>query len=180
MNTETQRSTFVTIIAWIFIIISGFASLISLLQNLLLRTVFNTPQFEQASHSLPANAPPYFDIIFRHLQLLLLVFLIISLFTFISSVGLLRRKNWARQIFIIIMGLGIIWSLVGIGMQFFMFSFMRGQFATTPNMPNISNMRVFFTVMEVFSGLIAIAFSVLFGIIIKKLISPPIVAEFIT
>ena len=44
MQSIAQRSTFVTVVAWVFIVLSGFGTLISLLQNLMIQTVFTSPE----------------------------------------------------------------------------------------------------------------------------------------
>lgn len=178
MDTNIQRSTFVTVITWIFIILSGFGALISLLQNIMIHTVFNTAQFSQVIHSMPPKARPIYAFIFAHIQVIFLSILIVLLIIFISSIGLLKRKNWARIFFIVIMVLGIIWNLTSFVMQFFVFSFMNGQIASMPNSPDMPDMHIFMIATAIFSGLIAIGFSVLFAWIIRKLISPAIITEF--
>jgi hypothetical protein len=92
--------------------------------------------------------------------------------TLTSAIGLLKRRNWARLIFITIMSLGIVVNILGLLTQFFMFAFMPqtgdGQFDTM------------ITMMKGFSVLMSIGISALFGGIIWKLFSEPIKAEFIS
>src|SRR5690606_30648132 len=52
-----------------------------------------------------------------NMELFFMGFLVVSAFAFISSIGLLRRKNWARIAFIGLMVLGVVWNLGSIILQ---------------------------------------------------------------
>jgi hypothetical protein len=112
-----------------------------------------------------------------HFQLFFVAFFLALAFMLISSIGLLKRRNWARLCFIGLMALAIVWQLAGLGFQFSMFSSMHEQFsaAATQGAPD---MAPFFIAIAVFSVIFALGFSFIFGWIIKKLISAPIAAEF--
>ena len=170
------RSTFVTVVAWIFIVLSGFGTVISILQNIMIQTMFNDPQMEQALHAPPPpGAPPFFAFMTDHFQLFFFAFLIVSAATLASSIGLLKRKYWARIVFIGLMILGILWYVGGLVLQFTMFSSMQDNFANAPGTPD---MKPFFVAIAVVSVLFALGFSGLFGWIVKRLLSPAIAAEF--
>jgi hypothetical protein len=94
-----------------------------------------------------------------------------SALTLASSIGLLKRKNWARLIFVGLMALGIVWNLGGIVLQFAMFASMQNGFGHP-------GMEVFFIAMSAVSILFAFGFSGIFGWIAKRLLSPAIAAEF--
>ena len=171
------RSTFVTVLASVFIALSGFGTIISILQNVMIQTIFNRPEFNKTLRSLPPDAPPFAAFMMGHFQLFFLGFLLVSLFMLISSIGLLKRWNWARLSFVGLMLLAIIWQLVGLGMQFFFFSSLPEQFsaAATQSGPN---MWPFVVAIGVMSALLGAGLCVLFGWIIKRLMSAPIAAEF--
>jgi hypothetical protein len=116
--------------------------------------------------------------VFGHFQLFLLAFLLISSFTLVSSIGLLKRWNWARLCFVGLMLIGIVWQLSGLGFQFSMFSSMQQQFspAAAPGAPDL---RPFIVAIAVVSTLFALGLSVLFGWIARRLLSAPIAAEFV-
>ena len=177
MSANQQRSTFVTVLAWIFIVLSGFGTAIAILQNIMIQTVFNSPEFNQATQTMPPGAPPFAAFMMSHFQLFFIAFLLASVFMLISSIGLLKRWNWARLCFIGLMALAIAWQLAGLGIQFSMFSSMHEQFssAATQGAPD---MAPFFIAIAVFSVIFALGFSLLFGWIIKKLVSAPIAGEF--
>lgn len=173
------RSAFVTVLAWIFIILAGFSTLIGILQNIMIQVMFSAPDMQAAMETsrqtgdVPATAQFMFD----NMRWFFLFALIVFATTFVSSIGLLKRKNWARIFFIAIMTLGIIWNIGGFVFQLLMFS-------TIPDMPpnaspdmhtQFNTISIIFTVV---GGIMALAFSVLFGWIIKRLISPGIKQEF--
>lgn len=173
-----QRSTFVTVLAWIFIALSGFSFIISILQNIMIFTVFRSPEVSQAMQAPPPpGMPPAAAFMTSHFYLFFLAFLLLSAFTLASSIGLLKRWNWARLCFIGIMVLGILWNLGGLVFQFSMFSSMQEQFsaAATRGAPD---MQPFFIAVAVVSVIFAVGFSVLFGWIAKRLLSPAVTAEF--
>lgn len=170
-----HRSTFVTAVAWVFIALSGFSTVISILQNILVRTVFNAPEVKQAMQAPPADAPPFAVFMLNHLEQFFLAFLLVSVATLVSSIGLLRRRNWARRVFIGLMLLAMAWQLGGLVLQFAMFSSTQAQFANAPGAPD---MRAFFAAMAVVGVLFALGFSVLFGWIARRLMSAQVAAEF--
>ena len=173
-----QRSTFVTVVAWIFIALSGFGTVIAALQNVMLFTVFRSPEATQALQAPPPpGTPPAAAFMASHFYLFFIAFLVISAFTLISSVGLLKRWNWARLSFIGLMALGIAWNLGGLVLQFGIFSSMQEQFAASA-LHDGQEMQPFFIAIVVVSVLFAVGFSVLFAWIAKRLHSPAIVSEF--
>src|SRR5262249_20832615 len=112
----SERSAFVTAVAWVFIALSGFATLISILQNVMIYTLFPLDQM----HAAMAQARQQHDIpalslfMFEHIRELFAVVLVVTLATLIISIGLLRRHNWARILFICLLVLGIMWNVVGL------------------------------------------------------------------
>lgn len=176
-NQATPRSQFVTIVAWIFIVLGGFATFISLLQNVLINTVFPIDQMQDQIAQSPSPMPPMFHLMFDNIRLFFFAFLVVTLTTFVAAIGLLRRRNWARLLFIAILGLGIVWNLVGIVLQQMMVSQMLSFQPPAP--PDFeAQMQGMMLATRVFSAIFAIGFSVLFGWMIKRLVAPGVVAEF--
>lgn len=177
MMNNVQRSTFVTVVAWIFLALSGFATVISVLQNIMIQTMFNTPEVEQAlAAPLPPDMPAFAGWLLRNMRLFFGAFLLVSGVTLAASVGLLLRKNWARFIFIGIMAMGIVWNVAGLFVQLSMFSQMQEMFSATP--PGAPDMSSFIVGIAVVSVLFAVGFSALHGWIIYRLCSSSITAEF--
>ena len=114
----------------------------------------------------------------EHVRLFFFAFLVLALTTLGSAVGLLRRRNGARRVFIAILALGILWNIGGLFFQQTMMSEMQA--FQPPGAPQDiqQQMRGMMAATQVFSAIFALGFSVLFGWIIKRLMSPGIVAEF--
>ena len=178
INSQTSgKSNFVTVLAWVFIVLSGFATLISVAQNIMVQTMFDDPAFNGplAASKHAQDVPAAASFMASHFKLFFASFFVLCATTLVSSIGLLKRHNWARLVFIAILGLGIVWNLGGLLVQFTMFS-------SFPPPPVVSHepdafKSMFITIM-VFTAVITVAFSLLFGWIIKRLVSRPIAAEF--
>ena len=180
---EVPLSTFVTVLAWIFIVISGFGTVITILQNIMINTVFPLDQMHAAmaqgrarQNDMPALAGMFFD----YIRVFFAAIAVLAVTTLISSIALLQRKNWARIVFICLFGLGIVWSIGGIVLQQFIFSWMPPM---PPNAPpelraQFAGMGTFMVVMRVFSAIFALAFVVLYGWLMKRLMSAAVKAEF--
>ena len=166
-------------LAWTFIAFSGFTTVISILQNIMLALLFPAEEMraamQDAENSQPM--PGLFRFMFQNFQLLFIAFLGLSVGTLISAVGLLKRKNWARLVFIGLMGLGVVWNLLGLAMPFFMTSLV-------PDIPVegqtelADNFKLMWTIMMGFTVVMCLAFAALFGWIIKRLVAEDIKREF--
>ena len=172
------RSNFVNVVAWLFIASAGFAAVISILQNIVVNTFFPIDQMTREMTRDVKNLPALSLFMLEHIRSFLLLFLFASVATLVSSIGLLMRKNWGRISFIAILIIGILWNLSGfVFQQFFMPSM-------PPNLPNTpDDFNTIFDTMKImitiFSALMVVAFTVLFGWIIKRLLSQEIRQEFL-
>ncbi|MGE4545945.1 MAG: hypothetical protein AB7D06_17795 [Pedobacter sp.] len=177
VSAAPQRSTFVTVLAWIFIVFGGFATFISILQNIMIHMMLPKGDTGQAMQQVENidHMPAFANFIFNHFDLFFLFFLIVSATSFIAAIALLKRKNWARIVFIVLMSLGILWNLGGLVMQFTMFSSMP-EMANQTALPGFEKVML---IMKVASTIMVLAISTLFAWIIKKLSSSTIKAEFV-
>lgn len=174
INAIAQRSTFVTVVAWIFIVLSGFSTMISILQNLMVHVMFAQAEMQEALQQAQLRGgPPMAALMLRYMPLFVFGFLVLSATTLTASIGLLRRRNWARLLFIGLMGLGVLWNVGGLALQLTMFSSMRQEFGAAP-----ADMSMMLVVMTVFASVLVLAFVGLFGWIAARLLSPAIAAEF--
>jgi hypothetical protein len=171
-----RRSTFVTVLAWIAIIFAGFGSFGSLMQNLLFLQVAPMEEMQAAANPDQLQEMPLFArLMFRHFHLYLLGMLAVMLLMLAAAIGLLKRRNWARKIFMGMMGLGIVFVLLGFGSQL-AFDPMR-QGVNPEQVPReVVNM---IYMMQVFMFIFVAAVVSLFGWIIKKLASPAVRSEFV-
>lgn len=170
-----KPSSFVNTVAWVFIVFTGYATIISLMQNILVFTVIpdfvpvSTDASQIDSFSLLSN------FMFNNFHILVVLFALFSATFFTSSIALLKRKNWGRMVFIAFMYFGII-GLVG-GFLVFLIVITT----TYPELNIKSNsqpLNTMMTVMLVFFGIFYLGISGLFGWIIKKLSSDEIKSEF--
>src|SRR5258708_7056297 len=175
------KSNFVTVVAWIFIAFSGFATFIPLLQNLMV-AIMPKAFFNQArkAPTLTRTMPAGPRFMFAHFQLMVLVMFIVCAATLISSIGLLRRHNWARLVFVTLLGLGGLYNVGAIFLQQSMTaSFGRPFPAGSALGPADQQFQQMVAPMKATMVVIEIGFAALFCWIIVKLVSPPIRAEFI-
>lgn len=179
------HSIFVTVVAWVFIVLSSFAVLASLFQNIMINLVFpfNEMQTAMQEAEVDLSMPWFVKIELIHFRILAASFLVIEMLTLGTAIGLLKRKNWARYIFVGIMGLCILfcilWGLVLLGLVgawFYSFS----EFAQSPVLEDGQGSELIVSgyIMVGFTVAISIGLIVLFGWIIKKLVSPEIRREF--
>ena len=161
--------------AWIFIILSGFGTIITILQNIMIQVIFNTPEMQEAFNAPITGSPPFVTFLLSYLKVFAALMLVYTASIFVSSIGLLKRRNWARLLFIGLMGFSILWTLVGVVLQFMMLPTMQADFASIPNTPDMSLVLI---ITAIFSAFVALAFGVLFGWIAKRLLSPSIAVEF--
>jgi hypothetical protein len=173
------RSTFVTVVAWIFIFLAGFATLASILQNVMVNFMFPGGEidaaFEQAGAS--ERLPGFVSFMLRNMRLVFLFFLLVSVATLASSIGLLLRQNWARIAFVLVMVLGVLWNLAGVVLSFAFASWLP---APPPGTPAgfAEHWSYMSKAMIAANVVITLGFAVLFAWIAKKLLSPGVRAEF--
>lgn len=175
------RSTFVTVVAVVFLVFSGLGVLVGLLQNLMVHTIFPADVFEQIAAQPPEpGMPAFMPWIFGNLKLFFALALLMSATHFVAALGLLKRWDWARWLFIGLMVFGIVSSLGGLVLQAWMMNGMHEQFSTlhASHPEQMPDLGFIFIAIGVFSALISLAFAALYGWIIKRLLSPAVAAEF--
>ena len=169
------KSGFITALGWTLVAFSGMGTMVSILQNIMLHTVFASAGFNPAIASMPPDTPWVFRWMMSNFAVLLALMLGVAVTTLIASIGLLLRRNWARVTMIVLMIGSIVSQLIGMLAQFNLMGHIRQQFAAAPGAPD---MGAFFVAMAVFSAIFGLGFCFLFGWIAKRLMSPEIAAEF--
>jgi len=155
-----NRSTFVTAVAWIFIALAGFATFISLLQALMFTLVSPAAQFPPFARTSPPfqEMPLILRFMMQNVHMFFVAFWSLAALTLLSAIGFLRRKNWARLVFIALMVMGITWTLGGLWLQEQMTSaFSKLPQTDPPEMA--SRFETMMTVMRVAMGAFAIGTS---------------------
>ena len=192
MVAENSKSTFVTVLAWIGIAFSGFGTFITIVQNIMLKFLMPKLPIEQLlnEHNTSVQIPEiarfmfqhflynhrHSHQLFQHFDLFFLAALLISLFALTASIGLLKRKNWARIAFIAMLAIGIVWNLFSLAFQ--QTSMQKLPFPLNAPGEFQSQMETMMTVMSIVSVIFGLALTAFYGWIIWKLRSAQIVNEF--
>jgi hypothetical protein len=171
-----KRSTFVSVLAWIYIVLMGLMTFAAIIEAIVFFTVLPPDAIGRlwAQATGGQQLPAVYQFMFSHMQALTLGGLVMSVFLLVASIGLLKRRNWARIIFIVFMGFSVVWNVASVFL-------MPSLYSTMPMVPQAQGLpvlKVIQTVMSVFAVVMALAFTVLFGWIVKKLLSARIKAEF--
>jgi len=115
-----SRSRFVTLIAWVAIIISGFHTFLGLIQNIMFHasSVFGEMFQMMNSEALPQDVPYIFTLLVDNMSLFIfLVGFAVPLCVLVVSINFLKRKNWARILFVAGLALGIAMTLYNVGSE---------------------------------------------------------------
>ncbi|MBN1697620.1 MAG: hypothetical protein JW881_08915 [Spirochaetales bacterium] len=181
-----KHSTFVTVVAWVFIVIFSFLTLTALLLNIMVfsfmedmkkldvgnKTVQKEPEpdglqfFRNNFNSLFITGPPFF---------------VVSVIMLLSAIGLLNRLNIARILFMSML-IMIITAILFLFMYKLLFSF--GVSSVSQGSPqtlysNFSGWLQSMTVLiNVFTVIIPTGIMVVFVFIIKNLLSKDVILEF--
>lgn len=178
MNTKTaQESAFVTVVAWLFIIAGGFATFITLLQNIMLHFLLpaetmHEAMLQQNTEPMPATAA----FMISHMGLFSGLMFLLAILTLAAAIGLLLRQNWARITFVVLMIVGIAWNLGSLLVQQVFFH----SLSAPENAPAdlVQHSQGMMNIMSAFSFLLAAIICGLFGWIAWRLSSPAIKREF--
>ncbi len=164
--TSPNPASFVRILGIVFICLSGFA-IVFLLANIF---VFNTAVTPQALQAFFLGwqqmvMPEVVVFLQRHLLKILYVLLAYSVFLLVAALAFLRRKNWARMVWIATLTLSILGKL---GQLLMIFSAQLLDPASNGSQALLITASVF-----------ALLTCLLFGWLILRLLSEQIQAEFL-
>lgn len=172
LRPEQDRSTFVTVVSWIFIIGAALGMIGALFQFVLFFLLSSSPEFAKGMN-LPVGDSSS-SASFIVVSIVCAIMFVCDVVYLVSAIGLLKRKNWARIMTLVLLALailGIILWAIGSGVV----SLFGPEAPVNKASPLAGDiLRVFQYVMSIF----AIILVVFFGWIIKKLTSPKIKAEF--
>lgn len=130
------RSRFVTITAWVFIVLGLMASVSALLQNAAASSL--PGQIAVAGASLPQ--PWLTAWLLGYLPWVLGAGLLVSVSTLAAAVGLLLRLEWARRAFICLLLMAIAINLGGLWLQQeVMLSLVHATLQQAPMSPGVAN-----------------------------------------
>jgi hypothetical protein len=169
------RSFFVTATAWVFIVLAGLASASALVQNAAVASLL--PGLQPA-HGM--SLPLLTGFLVGYLPWIMGAGLVISLSTLASAVGLLLRLDWARRVFIALLGVAIVANLLGLWLQQeVMESVVSSTLAATPLPSQVLGIfGSFVTATRVMAVLVTLGACMMLGWIIGRLMSASVRQEF--
>jgi hypothetical protein len=107
-----ERSTFVTVVGWIFIVLSALGTLYCLM-FMFTPTDKLMAQFQQQQAAMPAGSPAVDpQMMVSMMRGIFFFFFVVQTWVLLSSIGLVLRKGWARISFIVVMAFGIFFGLL--------------------------------------------------------------------
>lgn len=172
MQNKPANNNFTTIIAWVFILLAGFAALGTLMQSLMLQFLYAKPEFATAMQSATKEMPPQSAFMLEHVRLVSWVAFAISATLLVSAFGMLRRNNLARRVFI-----GMMWLFAGATLAMSVV-----QLAYLDNLAAGSDLpQGFIKLMQatkIMSVIFGVGLGVLFGWLGWKLTAPAVITEF--
>jgi hypothetical protein len=167
----------VTVVAWVFIVISGFAALVCILQSILIAVMFPHGLMQQVSTQPGTHVREFARLMFNHIQMIFLLLLMVYAATLVTAIGLLKRENWARIVFVGLMGVGVAWNVASILLMYY-FLPSTSEMLTTETLALPDQFDVMRNVVFVSGLAVSFGFIVLFGWIAGRLNSGEIRREF--
>ena len=111
--TAGQRSKFVTVIAWIFIVYFAYTSIAGIAGIIMTFMMPFGSLSEAIDHSSQSTLPIFFRLIREYSKALSFLYLAFYICGLISAIGLLKRRDWARQLFSVVLGISIVYTISG-------------------------------------------------------------------
>lgn len=108
-----SRSVFVSVTAWVFIVLGALASASALVQNAAIASLLPGLSLTMDPNSLPLLT----GLVVAHLPWVAGVGLLLSVATLAAAIGLLLRLEWARRVFIGLAIVAILGNLLGLWLQ---------------------------------------------------------------
>ena len=164
------QSSFVTTVAWVFIVLGGLLTATTAMQNILIQTF----PFPRPLPSDPdAEVRSVFSTFFENgVRIYFFAVFLVSVGLLGSAIGLLRRRNWGRIGILFVLWGGIVWIVLSCGLMLEMIS--------RPNTKIPPEMRGAMLMTFVVTGLLAVGVAVVFGWLIRRLTSEAVRREFLS
>jgi hypothetical protein len=171
-----SRSLFVTVTAWVFIVLAAMASLSALLQNAAMASFL--PGLTVVGNVQPL--PLLTGLLMGYLPWVVGAGLAVSLATLACAIGLLLRLEWARRFFIALLVLAIVANGAGMWLQQEMLqSLVSSTLQRSPLPPLAADVfGGFVTAARVTAVLVTLGACALLVWIIRRLMSPAVRQEF--
>jgi hypothetical protein len=171
-----SRSLFVTVTAWVFIVLAALTSVSALLQKAEIASVL--PGLTVVGNVQPL--PLLTGLLMGYLPWVVGAGLAVSVATLACAVGLLLRLEWARRIFIALLVLAIVANVAGLWLQQEVLqSLVSSTLQRSPLPPLVADVfGGFVTAARVMAVLVTVGACLLLVWIIRRLMSPAVRQEF--
>jgi len=170
---EKQKSRLVNVVAWIAIVLSGISILFSIINLFVFSGNLNSLLEDANIRSMLTPTAKYY---MEHQEVFIIIGLVYYTIQLISGLGLLKRKEWSRKMFVWLLTIMIIYSMASpVISQLFVPNL---QFIGPGNESySLDSMKPVVLTMRLFWGLII---SALYGFVLYKLTRTEITEEFIS
>ena len=175
------RSRFVTVTAWVFIVLGVIATASALMQNAAVASLLLGASLPGAAPALPASPRPLVTgLLLGYLPWVVGFGLAMSIATLTSAIGLLLRLDWARRVFIGLLVVAIVFNLLGLWLQHEVVqSVVQSTLTRAPLPPQAADVfGGFVTAARAMALTMTLAACALLGWIIRRLQSPLVRQEF--
>jgi len=171
-----NRSLFITVTAWVSIMLATLACACGVIQQASLASW--GPGLGESLQSQPL--PLLTGLMMDYLPWLTGAGLIVSVALLAAAGGLLMRMEWARRVFIGLLGLAIVANLAGLWLQHeFVQSLVASTLRRTPLPLALAEVfGGFVTAARVMAGLMTLVACAVLGWMIRRLMSPVVRQEF--
>jgi hypothetical protein len=175
-HAPTPHSTFIDGLAWTTLVVSVLVIPMSLLMMLASSGPTTDVREMLAVSGFDVAVPNSIVFVFKHLRWISLSLFVLSVFSVVSSLALLKRRNWARLAFIWMLVLNIGLNVVGVAVAFFS----KSPPTLANGLPAAAQAQVEWTVRLAMgiNGILIIALSVAMAWMVKRLLSSDIKREF--
>lgn len=114
---SSRRSTLVTVVGWLALALSALGT-VGALGNIVVLTVTPAATIQRLVDSVTqTNAfqllPPRYQFMAHHVRLIAIVKVVWWAAVLVASIGVLRRKEWARRAFVAVLGIEIVLVIIG-------------------------------------------------------------------
>jgi hypothetical protein len=170
------RSLFVTVTAWVFIILAALTSASAVVQNAAVASLMPGLRFATERDPLPLLT----GLLIGYLPWVVGMGLVMSLATLASAVGLLMRLDWARRTFIGLLVVAIFANLLGLWLQHEVVQSVVSNTLSSVAIPQqaMGVFGGFVTAARVMAVLMTLVGCSLLGWIIRRLMSATVRQEF--
>jgi len=121
------RAGWINVVAWITLVLCGIGVLMIGLEVLAYQAFSHTPAFETMRQHLMAKpeSAALMATVSRWLPGILVLSLLWSTVAIVASIGLLKRREWGRRLFVGLLVFGVLWQGVAIPMQWWLTDALR-------------------------------------------------------